>query len=46
MQPMLATAVPTLHNGDRVLVNKLAFDFGQPKTGEIIVFQSPVWTFL
>lgn len=34
--------LPTLHNGDRVLVNKLAFDFEQPKTGEIIVFQSPV----
>lgn len=34
--------LPTLHNDDRVLVNKLAFDFGKPQTGEIIVFQSPV----
>ena len=33
---------PTFHNGDRVLVSKLAYDFGSPKTGEIIVFQSPV----
>jgi len=33
---------PTLHNGDRVLVNKLAYVFGQPKTGQIIVFKSPV----
>lgn len=31
----------TLHNGDRVLVNKLAFDYGKPQTGEIIVFRSP-----
>lgn len=34
--------LPTLHNNDRVLVNKLAFRLGKPKTGEIIVFQSPV----
>ncbi len=34
--------LPTLHNNDRVLVNKLAFDIGKPKTGEIVVFQSPV----
>ncbi|MCY0877957.1 MAG: signal peptidase I [Firmicutes bacterium] len=34
--------LPTLRNGDRVLVNKLAFVFGKPKTGEIIVFHSPV----
>ena len=33
---------PTLYTNDRVLVNKLAFDFGKPKTGEIIVFKSPV----
>lgn len=33
---------PTLHNSDRVLVNKLAFVFGKPTTGEIIVFKSPV----
>jgi signal peptidase I len=33
--------LPTLHNGDRVLVNKLAFVAHGPRTGEIIVFQSP-----
>jgi signal peptidase I len=34
--------LPTLHNNDRVLVNKLAFRLGKPKTGEVVVFQSPV----
>lgn len=34
--------LPTLHNGDRVLVNKLAYVFGKPETGQIIVFRSPV----
>ena len=34
--------LPTLHTSDRVLVNKLAFLFAKPRTGEIIVFQSPV----
>lgn len=33
---------PTLLNGDRVMVSKLAFDFGKPKTGEVVVFHSPV----
>lgn len=33
---------PTLKNNERVLVNKLAYDFGTPKTGQIIVFRSPV----
>lgn len=33
---------PTLHNGNRVLVNKLAFKLGKPTTGEIIVFKSPL----
>ncbi len=33
---------PTLFTNERVLVNKLAFDLGKPKTGEIIVFQSPL----
>ena len=32
---------PTLFTGERVMVNKLAFDIGKPKTGEIIVFRSP-----
>lgn len=45
---------PTIHVGDRILVNKLAFglrlpftstylaDFGGPKRGDIVVLQSPV----
>lgn len=33
--------LPTLHNGDRVIVNKLAFVWGKPRTGEIVVFRSP-----
>jgi len=33
---------PTLHNGDRVLVDKLLYHIEGPRTGEIIVFQSPV----
>ncbi|WP_053958677.1 signal peptidase I [Sulfobacillus thermosulfidooxidans] len=34
--------LPTLHTGERVLVNKLIYDFEPPKTGQIIVFRSPV----
>ncbi len=34
--------LPTLHTGERVLVNKLIYDFETPKTGQIIVFRSPV----
>ncbi|WP_338055189.1 signal peptidase I [Sulfobacillus harzensis] len=32
---------PTFHNADRVLVDKLAYLWSQPRTGQIIVFQSP-----
>jgi signal peptidase I len=32
----------TLNLNDRVLVNKLVYDFRQPRRGEIIVFHSPV----
>jgi signal peptidase I len=32
---------PTLKIGQRVLVNRLAFDFGSPKRGEIVVFHPP-----
>lgn len=31
----------TLQIGDRILVNKLVYDFRQPHRGEIIVFQGP-----
>jgi signal peptidase I len=33
--------VPTLEIGDRVLVNKLIYDFGGPQRGDIIVFENP-----
>jgi signal peptidase I len=33
--------LPTLHIGDRVLVNKLVYTVGQPQRRDIIVFQNP-----
>jgi signal peptidase I len=33
--------VPTLLVGDRVLVNKLVYDVGEPQRGDIIVFENP-----
>jgi signal peptidase I len=33
--------VPTLRVGDRVLVNKLIYDFRDPRRGEVIVFVNP-----
>jgi signal peptidase I len=33
--------VPTLLVGDRVLVNKLVFDFGDVQRGDIVVFENP-----
>jgi signal peptidase I len=33
--------VPTLKVGDRVLVNKLVYDFGEPQRGDLIVFENP-----
>jgi signal peptidase I len=36
-----ASMVPTLQIGDRVLVNKLVFDFGEPQRDDIIVFEDP-----
>lgn len=36
---------PTLHgdprSGDRVLVNKVAYTFGEPEPGDIVVFEAP-----
>lgn len=32
---------PTLEVGDRVLVNKLAYRFGDPTRGDIVVFKAP-----
>ncbi len=34
--------LPTLQNGEFVLVNKLAYRFGEPERGDIIVFRSLV----
>lgn len=36
-----ASMVPTLQIGDRVLVNKLVYDFGVPQRGDVIVFEDP-----
>jgi signal peptidase I len=33
--------VPTLEVGDRVLVNKLVYDFGEIQRGDIVVFENP-----
>jgi signal peptidase I len=34
--------LPTLEDGEFILVNRLAYKFAEPKRGEIIVFRSPV----
>ena len=36
-----ASMVPTLQVGDRVLVNKLVYDFGVPQRNDVIVFEDP-----
>lgn len=36
-----ASMVPTLEIGDRVLVNKLVYDFGEPQRFDIVVFEDP-----
>jgi signal peptidase I len=36
-----ASMVPTLQIGDRVLVNKLVYDFGEPQRFDVIVFEEP-----
>lgn len=33
--------LPTLRVGDRVIVNKFIYDFGEPDRGDIIVFENP-----
>lgn len=33
--------MPTIHVDDRVMVNKLAFDLGEPARGDIVVFRDP-----
>lgn len=34
--------LPTIEEGDRVLVNKICYHLRQPERGEIIVFEAPV----
>jgi signal peptidase I len=36
-----ASMEPTLHIGDRVLVNKLSYRLGEPERGDIVVFRDP-----
>jgi signal peptidase I len=33
--------LPTLHTGDRLVVEKISYRFHSPKTGDIVVFQPP-----
>lgn len=33
--------LPTLHHGERLLVDKISYRFTEPKRGEIIVFKNP-----
>ncbi|MEJ7872414.1 MAG: signal peptidase I, partial [Rubrobacteraceae bacterium] len=43
MEPMRvpsASMAPTLQPGDRVLTNKLAYDFYSPERGDLVVFDS------
>lgn len=37
-----ASMEPTLQSGEFVIVNKLAYVFGEPKIGDVIVFHFPV----
>jgi signal peptidase I len=32
---------PTLHSGEFMIVNRLAYRFGQPQTGDVVVFHYP-----
>jgi signal peptidase I len=33
---------PTLEEGDRILINRLAYRFGEPSRGDIVVLRSPI----
>jgi signal peptidase I len=33
---------PNFHEGERVLVNKVAYIFGDPERGDVIIFQPPI----
>lgn len=34
--------IPTLHEGEYLLVNKLAYQFGSPQIGDIVIFHYPL----
>lgn len=34
--------LPTLEEGDRILINRLTYHFREPRAGDIIVFRSPL----
>jgi signal peptidase I len=36
-----ASMMPTLRPGDRVVVDKLAYRFGEPRRGDLVVFHAP-----
>lgn len=36
-----ASMVPTLENGDRVVVNRLSYQFGEIERGQVVVFAKP-----
>lgn len=36
-----SSMVPTFHNGDYILTDKLSYRFGSPKRGDIIVLKNP-----
>ncbi|NLY11743.1 MAG: signal peptidase I [Firmicutes bacterium] len=36
-----ASMMPTLHHGERLLVDKISYRFVEPKRGEIVVFKYP-----
>ncbi|HLI02352.1 MAG TPA: signal peptidase I [Acidimicrobiales bacterium] len=36
-----ASMYPAIQDNDRIVVNKLSFDFGHPTTGDIVVFHKP-----
>jgi len=39
-----ASMVPTLHEGDRVVVNRLSYQFGEIERGQVVVFEKPPGT--
>jgi len=36
-----SSMVPTLHDGDRIAVNKLIYRISKPKSGDIVIFRNP-----